>query len=125
MCFYDRHRFACGDWKWGQFRQMCGRDYSITGDTCPIKLVMQTYPLQEKCKFCENIDTKRRRRSQAQHRILQLSREGIKYRASIDKAQAIIASLCQDIYDLECERQWTAPTNGEGGGLIAAVGANS
>lgn len=104
MCFYDQHRFACGDWKWGHFKQHCNREYR-TGETCGMKLVMQTYGLQMKCKTCEKIDTKRRRLQHEQERLQRWAREPNKYSASIEKAVESINILNGEIYTLECERQ--------------------
>jgi hypothetical protein len=70
-----------------------------------MKLVMQTYGIQQKCKICEKIDTKRRRRAQEQDRLHRWAREGNRYGASIEKAQQAIAALDTEIYELECERQ--------------------
>lgn len=104
MCFFDQHRFACGDWKWGHFRQHCAKEYRM-GETCGMKLVMQTIPTGTKCKLCDKIDTKMRRRAAEVDRIGRWQREGAKFRASIDKAMEIIRCLDSEIYELSCERQ--------------------
>ncbi|KAL8984737.1 MAG: hypothetical protein Q9205_001386 [Flavoplaca limonia] len=103
MCFFDQHRFACGDWKWGHFRQHCNREYR-TGETCGMKLIMQTVPVSQKCKLCDKIDTKQRRRSAEEDRINRWKREGGKFRASIDRSYDMIRSLDKEIYDLRSER---------------------
>src|SRR5271156_3250156 len=64
MCFFDQHRFNCGDWKWGHFRQHCNSEFGV-GETCGMKLVMQTYEIDTKCKLCQKIDTKHRRMAEA------------------------------------------------------------
>ncbi|KAI4145812.1 MAG: hypothetical protein L6R39_003693 [Caloplaca ligustica] len=102
MCFFDQHRFACGDWKWGHFRQHCNREYR-TGETCGMKLIMQTVPVSQKCKLCDKIDTKQRRRSAEEDRIARWKREGSKFRASIDRSYDLIKSLDREIYDLRNE----------------------
>lgn len=104
MCFFDQHRFACGDWKWGHFRQHCNREYR-TGETCGMKLIMQTVPVGQKCKLCDKIETKQRRRSAEVDRIRRWQREGTKFRASIDKSYDLIKELDKDIFDLGSERQ--------------------
>jgi hypothetical protein len=60
MCFFDQFQFSCGDWKWGNFRQHCSREYR-TGETCGMMLVMGTYRLNELCKVCRKIQTKLQR----------------------------------------------------------------
>jgi len=74
------------------------------GETCGMKLVMQTLPTGNKCKLCERIDTKMRRRAAEVDRIGRWQREGSKFRASIDKAMEIIRHLDSEIYELSCER---------------------
>ena len=104
MCFFDQHRFACGDWKWGHFRQHCNREYR-TGETCGMKLIMQTVPVSQKCKLCDKIDTKQRRRGAEVDRISRWQREGSKFRASIDRSYDMIKVLDKEIYELGSERQ--------------------
>jgi hypothetical protein len=52
MCFFDQHRFACGDMKRGHFRQHCDHE-NRNGQPCGMKLYMQIYQLQQKCRKCE------------------------------------------------------------------------
>jgi hypothetical protein len=103
MCFFDQHRFACGDWKWGHFRQHCVKEYRI-GETCGMKLIMQTIPTGTKCKLCEKIDTKMRRRAAEVDRIGRWQREPHKFGASIEKSMEMIRGLDGEIYELSCER---------------------
>lgn len=70
-----------------------------------MKLIMQTVPLGQKCKLCDKIDTKQRRRAAEIERISRWQREGSKFRASIDRSTDMIRSLDREIYDLGCERQ--------------------
>ena len=70
-----------------------------------MKLIMQTVPLGQKCKLCDKIDTKQRRRAAEIERISRWQREGNKFRASIDRSTDMIRSLDREIYDLQCERQ--------------------
>ena len=104
MCFFEQHRFQCGDWKWGHFRQHCNREYR-TGETCGMKLIMQTVPVSNKCKLCEKIDTKQRRRAAEIDRIGRWKREGSKFSASIDRSSDIVKALEKEIRDLGWERQ--------------------
>lgn len=73
MCFYDIIRFTCGDWKWGHFRQHCNREYR-TGETCGMKLVMQTLPVQQECKHCFRTATALRRQQAEGKRVSSWSR---------------------------------------------------
>ena len=70
-----------------------------------MKLIMQTVPQGQKCKLCDKIDTKQRRRAAEIERISRWQREGTKFRASIDRSTDIIRSLDREIYELGCERQ--------------------
>lgn len=103
MCFYDQHRFACGDYKWGHFRQHCNREYR-TGETCGSKLVMSTLPVGQKCRICDKLDTKNRRRAQEIERIKRWKREGSKFSASIERSEGIVEQLEYEIGNLEAER---------------------
>lgn len=82
----------------------CNREYR-TGETCGMKLVMQTYGVAQKCKICEKIETKKRRRAAEYERVQRWQREPGRYGASIEKAQYAMAALEKEIYDLEYERQ--------------------
>ena len=70
-----------------------------------MKLIMQTVPVGQKCKLCDKIDTKQRRRAAEMDRIGRWQREGSKFRASIDRSYDMIKVLEREIYDLGCERQ--------------------
>ncbi|KAL9050700.1 MAG: hypothetical protein Q9162_006474 [Coniocarpon cinnabarinum] len=104
MCFFDQHRFLCGDWKWGHFRQHCNREYR-TGETCGIKLIMNTHAVNQKCKLCDKIETKTRRRNAEVERVKRWERDGGKFRASIEKSQDAISILTKEIHMLTSERQ--------------------
>lgn len=109
MCFFDQNLFACGDWKWGHFRQHCNQEYR-TGETCGMKLIMSTYRLGNKCKTCEKIEIKLRRRAAEQDKIVRWQRDGGRFGASIDKAYDMIKALDREIRDLQMERQKRAIT---------------
>ena len=69
-----------------------------------MKLIMQTVPVSQKCKLCDKIDTKQRRRLAEEDRISRWNREGGRFRASIDRSYDMIKSLDREIYDLRNER---------------------
>ena len=104
MCFFDQHRFQCGDWKWGHFRQHCNREYR-TGETCGMKLIMQTVPVSQKCKLCDKIETKNRRKLAEMERISRWEREPGRFSASIDRSWDIVKALEKEISELGYERQ--------------------
>ena len=81
-----------------------------------MKLIMQTVPVGQKCKLCEKIDTKMRRRVAEVDRINRWQREGNKFRASIDKSMEIIRGLDLEIYELGCERNRRLQEIGSNGG---------
>ena len=70
-----------------------------------MKLIMQTVPVSTKCKLCDKIDTKVRRRQAEFERISRWRREGSKFSASIDRSADIVKSLEKEINDLTYERQ--------------------
>ena len=104
MCFYDQYLFACGDFKWGHFRQHCNREYR-QGETCGMKLVMSTSNLSQKCRICDKIDTKQRRRAAEKDRINRWKKEGGKFKASIERAEGTVYQLEQELMHLTNERR--------------------
>ena len=104
MCFFDQHRFACGDWKWGYFRQHCNREYR-TGETCGMKLIMQTLSVGQKCKLCDKLDTKQRRKLKEQDKVNRWKKDAPQHWASIEKANEEIKKLDKEIHELRNERQ--------------------
>jgi hypothetical protein len=101
MCFYEMFRFECGDWKWGNFKQHCNKEYRM-GETCGMKLVQDTYHQQSKCRLCEKYDTKLRKREAECQRIKRWEAEG-KNPASVEKAYATVHSLDEEIRNLYSE----------------------
>lgn len=102
----------CGDYKWGHFRQHCSKEYR-TGETCGMKLAMNTYRKPEKCKTCEKIDTKNGRLEKEQKRIDRWVREmqnGISRQASIEASERICETLEYEIRQLESDREWAKRT---------------
>lgn len=102
MCFYDQYIFACLDFKWGNFRQHCQKEYR-RGETCGMKFVNETHYLTQKCKLCEKLDTKYRRKHTEEQRINRWKADGGKYRASIEKSEETIRTLDYEIATLEHE----------------------
>lgn len=70
-----------------------------------MKLIMHTVPLGTKCKLCEKIDTKQRRRAAEIDRINRWRREGNKFVASIAASSDIVKTLEKEISDLVREKQ--------------------
>ncbi|KAK6581233.1 hypothetical protein PZA11_005924 [Diplocarpon coronariae] len=103
MCFYDSYIMACNCGKWGHFRQHCSKEYR-TGETCGMKLVMNSYPKAEKCKICTKIDTKQRSIRKEEERIARWRREPNRAH-SIEKAQDTIKDLSQEVDKLVRERE--------------------
>lgn len=96
----------CNDYKWGNFRQHCSKEYR-TGETCGMKLVMQTIPKSEKCKLCKSIDTKQgriRKEEDRIHRWIKEEQKGLVRGSSIEAAQMTIYNLQTEIYNLNHER---------------------
>ncbi|KAH6672910.1 hypothetical protein B0J14DRAFT_450001, partial [Halenospora varia] len=94
MCFYDQYALSCGDFKWGNFRQHCSKEYRI-GETCGMKLVMQTISRNELCKICRKIETKLQRveKEVAHIRRWQLEELGTSDLATTKAIQDEIGSL--------------------------------
>jgi len=71
------------------------------GETCGMKLVMDTHVQPTKCKWCEKAETKLRKREGEVQRVARWQQEG-KNPASVEKAMQTIAQLdreIQGIYD--------------------------
>ena len=75
------------------------------GETCGIKLVMTTSNLDQKCRICDKIDTKQRRRAAEKDRINRWRREGGKFKASIERSEEIVYQLERELMDLTNERK--------------------
>ena len=70
-----------------------------------MRLVMQTIPVSQKCRLCEKIDTKSKRRKVEVERINRWQAEGSKFNASIGKSVDLIRDLDSEVRDLSAERQ--------------------
>lgn len=103
MCFFEQVMWACGDWKWDRFRQHCNREYR-TGETCGIKLVYDVAKSNDKCKICQKIDTKNRRRNAELAKIQRWRADGGKLKASIERSYEIVEGLDDEIGQLNAEK---------------------
>lgn len=103
MCYYENFQYSCRDWKWGNFRQHCQKEYR-TGETCGMKMIFATYQLPQKCTACEKIEKKKRRREKALSDIARWQRDGGKFRASIEKAQDDVRQLELEIANMIAEK---------------------
>ncbi|KAJ5785250.1 hypothetical protein N7504_002852 [Penicillium tannophilum] len=103
MCFYNQKRFSCGDWSWTSFAHRCNYEYR-TGETCGMKLVNLTENEPTKCRICEKIETKFRRRSAEVDRLERWKREGATLIASMDRSKTLIKELDKEICSLQMER---------------------
>lgn len=110
MCYYDMIVFACGDWRWDKFRARCNQEYRI-GETCGRRLIGKSVLLQNKCKTCDKIDAKLRRRTAECERVARWQREGSKFRASIEKSMETIRDLDGEIARLHAQRTSTQPSS--------------
>ena len=63
----------------------------------------QTPHLSQKCKTCDKVERRQRRRAAEIERISRWQREGNKFRASIDKATVTVASIDAEIQNLKHE----------------------
>jgi hypothetical protein len=101
MCFYEQYRFTCGDFKWGNFRQHCNKEYRM-GETCGMKLVDNTTMQPTKCKYCEKADTKLRKRQTEAERVVRWQQEG-RNPVSIEKSMDTIKQLDTEIAQIYSE----------------------
>jgi hypothetical protein len=98
MCFFEMTRFECSDWKWGNFKVQCNREYRV-GETCGMKLVYWTYECKQKCSRCKKVDAKLRRRQNIAKRIVRWRDEG-RCPASIKKGLEGITIIDRELQAL-------------------------
>lgn len=72
-----------------------------------MKLVMQTYPVREKCRICLKIETKQRRIEAEVDRIRRWKKEGNR-KASIEKSEQILRELERERSELINDRKQRA-----------------
>ena len=104
MCFFDQHRFSCGDWEWAHFKQHCDSGLR-QNKTCGMKLVMQTVPIGARCDICDQIDARELHRARELDRIRHWRQDGPVMKASIDSSYDTIKVLDSEISALVSERQ--------------------
>jgi len=110
MCYYDCIVFQCTDWKWGNFRAHCNKEYRI-GETCGMKLVYQSLGQAQKCRLCEKLETKYRRRAAEIERITRWQAEG-RCPSSVEKGCNTVHQLDQEINAILAERDQRRMTLG-------------
>jgi hypothetical protein len=105
MCYYDTITYACGDWKWGNCRQQCDREYRM-GETCGMRLVYENTPEEKHCKICMKLATKRGRMDKECRRYQTWQTEGRlkSLSATVEKTLREIHELDAEIKSLEAER---------------------
>jgi hypothetical protein len=105
MCYYATTDYTCRDWKWGNMKERCPRQYRI-GEACGAKLVHHESVTKSDhvCKICQEIQVKERRLRKNQEKIARWMKEGDKFRGSIEKAERESAFLHEQIEDLDSRR---------------------
>jgi hypothetical protein len=105
MCYFERTDYACGDWKWGNMKQQCPREWR-TGETCGAKLSDDRYMNRssEYCKICQDILVKRRRIKKEEDNLARWRREPGKFKASIEKSENERATLIRIVNYLDRTR---------------------
>ncbi|PIA95779.1 hypothetical protein CB0940_10652, partial [Cercospora beticola] len=103
MCFFECYKYSCRDWRWGNFRQHCNREWRL-GETCDMKLLYCTIDLPNKCTFCEKIETKLRKRERALSDRERWLEEPQRFHASIQKATEDIEVLEREITAAQAEK---------------------
>ncbi|KAH8819198.1 hypothetical protein F5884DRAFT_6394 [Xylogone sp. PMI_703] len=97
MCFFDQYLLSCQHYKWGLFQQHCANGYR-TGKNCTMKLVMNTYQMEEKCKLCEKLEVKYRRKRKEEEHIERWEKESARtWRGNIERSREIIQGLEMEI----------------------------
>jgi hypothetical protein len=109
MCYFERIDYACGDWKWGNMKMQCAREYR-TGETCRAKLsndmcMSRSYSY---CKICKAILAKKQRIKKEEENLTRWKREPHKFRASIEKSESERAALLRMVNDLKLKRPMIA-----------------
>ena len=103
MCFFDQKVFQCGDWKWGSRREACPKA-PAAGDSCGIKLIMNSQYTSELCSICRNIETKRRRIRRLEANVKRWSENAQSWKASIEIAKQDIRSIDAQCRELDMRR---------------------
>lgn len=103
MCWYYNYKYACHDWKWGNHKERCNKEYRV-GETCGMRLIYTTIGLAEKCAMCIRIERKQRRLSRCMSNLQRWREQWTERKASIEVAGQEAAILVRDIAKLDRER---------------------
>lgn len=105
MCYFARIDYECRDWKWGNMKQQCAREWR-TGETCGAKLSHEMYTTYDSgyCKICQDIQVKRRRIKKEEENLARWRREPQRFKASIEKAEAERDALLRTVAELNAKR---------------------
>ena len=95
--------FQCGGWKWGSRREACPKA-PAAGDSCRIKLIMNSQHTSELCTICRNIETKRRRICSLEANVKRWSEDAQSWMASIEIAKQDIGSIEAQCRELDMRR---------------------
>ncbi|SPO04735.1 uncharacterized protein DNG_07420 [Cephalotrichum gorgonifer] len=101
MCYFDQKRWKCGYWRWGQFRRQCPKEYR-TGETCGLKLVMNTFDEAKQCRLCDDIDKKTRRLSKMATDMSRWRREGNRS-ATIERTESEYRQVEKQMYEMQMQ----------------------
>ncbi|TDZ44978.1 hypothetical protein C8034_v008408 [Colletotrichum sidae] len=99
MCYFYQTKWACGYWRWGQFKQQCNKEYR-TGETCGLKLVFETIADPDRCKLCYDMDKKRRRLDKMQRDMNRWHREGNR-KATIERTHLEMQDVGRQLQEME------------------------
>jgi hypothetical protein len=97
MCYFDQVVWACGNWRWGKFREQCNKEYRI-GETCGLKLVYGRQDEAKDCKICDQVMKKENRIRRTTERMARLHEW--KLLASLERCEEEVASLKGEILRL-------------------------
>jgi len=113
MCFYDQYEFACRDFRWGNFKKHCTKEYR-RGETCGMKLVHDVLPQDKVCTLCEKIERKTRRYYQYETKLKQWENEGrlAELKSTVEKYREEQRGVGEEIQTLQAERQERAKAIG-------------
>ncbi|KAF2670620.1 hypothetical protein BT63DRAFT_243242 [Microthyrium microscopicum] len=113
MCFYDQYEFACRDFRWGNFKKHCTKEYR-RGETCGMKLVHDVLPQNKDCTLCEKIQRKKRRWWQYEDKLKQWESEGRlgELKSTVQKYRDEQCGVQIEIAKLDAEREERAKAIG-------------
>lgn len=124
MCFYDQFEYACKDFRWGNFREHCNKEYR-RGETCGMKLVHSVIEKSDVCSICEKINRKIRRWYNYEEKLKTWEAEGrlAELSATVERYRAEQMEVRMEIDRLQGEREERAKAIGrfpKGSGYAAA-----